>query len=140
MLDGTKFFRMFDLEINYIPCPEDLVADALRRWAYPTSSARQDVSLHGSLDACKEMEKMIHQEVDEHKGTAVFKISLKQGIEIRAESVINAITRSQKPPSPKQTVTVPLSMSSKSKPSGQNPATSLPSPKVPFQGFQFTSV
>jgi len=61
------------MEITYIPGPENLVADALSRWAYPASSAREDVSLHGSLEACKEVKKMMLKEATVLKDTAVLR-------------------------------------------------------------------
>ena len=41
----------FDLEVKYIPGPENVVPDALSRWAYPASSSREDTSFHGSQEA-----------------------------------------------------------------------------------------
>ena len=41
----------FDLEIEYLPGDENVVADAMSRWAYPATSAKQDVSWHGSQKA-----------------------------------------------------------------------------------------
>ena len=52
----------FDLEVKYIPGPENTVADALSRWAYPASSAREDVSFHGSAQAKEEVDKIIKEE------------------------------------------------------------------------------
>jgi hypothetical protein len=54
----------FDLEIKYIPGPENVIPDALSRWAYPASSAREDVSFHGSLEAKKEVQEMIEKEYE----------------------------------------------------------------------------
>ena len=45
----------FDVQVMYIPGPENTVADALSRWAYPASSAREDVSFHGSAYAKAEV-------------------------------------------------------------------------------------
>ena len=39
-----EILSQFDIEIEYLPGPEKLVADAMSRWAYPATSARQDVS------------------------------------------------------------------------------------------------
>jgi len=44
-----QVLSQFDLEIKYIPCPENLVADGLSRWAHPASSEREDVSLRASI-------------------------------------------------------------------------------------------
>jgi putative transposase len=38
----------FDVEVVYMPGPTNVVADALSRYAYPATSAREDVSFHGS--------------------------------------------------------------------------------------------
>jgi hypothetical protein len=44
----------FDLDIEYLPGAENVVADAMSRWAYPATSARQDISWHGSKRAKEE--------------------------------------------------------------------------------------
>ncbi len=41
----------FDLEVVYVPCPTNVLADALSRFAYHSISAREDVSFHGSEEA-----------------------------------------------------------------------------------------
>jgi hypothetical protein len=60
-----QILSQFDLEIKYIPGPENVIADAMSRWAYPASSAREDVSVHGSIEACKEIEGMVRKELFE---------------------------------------------------------------------------
>jgi len=68
---------------------------------------------------------MMLKEAGELKGTAVFRVSRRQGMEIKTEAIVNAITRSQK---------------QSSRPSGPDPATTVASPTVPYQGFQSTPV
>jgi len=57
-----EILSKFDLEIKYIPGPENYVADAMSRWAYPASSSREDISIHGSLEACREIARMLDKE------------------------------------------------------------------------------
>ena len=49
----------FKLEVVY---KDNTVADALSRWAYPTSQSVGDVSWHGSAQDQEEMEFIISQE------------------------------------------------------------------------------
>ena len=53
----------FDLEIKYLPGPENVVADA--------SSASEDLSAHGSKEACEEIERMMQEELLERKDVAM---------------------------------------------------------------------
>ena len=46
-----------DLEVQYLPGKENVVADALSPFAYPACKAFQDASHHGSAAARKEMKK-----------------------------------------------------------------------------------
>ena len=64
----------FDLEIKYIPGPENLVADALSRFAYPASKAFQDSSFHGSAEAQEEMKNIIEEELAEGRMVGVIYI------------------------------------------------------------------
>ena len=57
----------FDLEVKYIPGPDNVVPDAMSRWAYPASSSREDVSFHGSVAAKEEVRRMAEQELAQAK-------------------------------------------------------------------------
>ena len=55
----------FDLTVQYLPGKDNVVADALSRYAYPACKAFQDASFHGSEEARREMEKIIADELAE---------------------------------------------------------------------------
>ena len=57
----------FDLSVEYLPGPENLVADAMSRFAYPASSSREDVSFHGSREAKAEMDDIIRKEMEDER-------------------------------------------------------------------------
>jgi hypothetical protein len=61
----------FDITVVYVPGPDNVVADAMARWAYPASSARDDVSFHGSAEASEEVKKMVEEELAIAKTMAV---------------------------------------------------------------------
>ena len=52
----------FDLEVVYVPGPQNEVADAMSRYAYPASSAREDIGFHGSAKARQEVKDLIEEE------------------------------------------------------------------------------
>ena len=43
-----EFLSGFDLEVIYLPSPENVVTEALSRWPYP-AGLDQDCTFHGSL-------------------------------------------------------------------------------------------
>ena len=55
----------FNLQVQYMPGKDNIIADAMSRYAYPASSAREDVSFHGSATAHEEMKKIIAKEIAE---------------------------------------------------------------------------
>ena len=59
------------LEIEYLPGKENEIADAMSRWAYPATSARQDVSWHGSKEAREEVQQRLSQEFKESRALMV---------------------------------------------------------------------
>ena len=55
----------FDLTVQYVPGADNVVADAMSRFAYPACKAFQDVSRHGSAEARLEVKEIIEEEVRE---------------------------------------------------------------------------
>ena len=61
----------FDLTVQYMPGKDNVVADALSRYAYPACKAFQDTSFHGSQAAREEMTEIIGEELEEDKMVAM---------------------------------------------------------------------
>ena len=55
----------FDLTVQYVPGKDNVVADAMSRFAYPACKAFQDVSFHGSAEAREEVKRIIAEELAE---------------------------------------------------------------------------
>ena len=55
----------FDLTVQYMPGKDNIVADALSRFAYPACKAFQDTSAHGNEEARREMKEIIEEELRE---------------------------------------------------------------------------
>ena len=82
--------------MQYIPGKENVVADALSRWAYPASKAFADTSVHGSEQDDLEMQALIAQEREEEKTCRV--IHLKDWVKVQEPPLnpiaVEVVTRS----------------------------------------------
>jgi hypothetical protein len=70
----------FNVEVEYIKGSENIVADAMSRYAYPASSAREDVCTHGSAEAHAEMAEIIKRELVEGRMVAMLQVGPKAAI------------------------------------------------------------
>ena len=70
-----ELLSKFDISVAYIPGKDNVVADALSRWAYPASKAFADTSIHGSEQDAEEMEALIQEELREGRCCEVFFVS-----------------------------------------------------------------
>ena len=66
-----EFLSRFDLSVEYIKGQDNVVADALSRWAYPASKGIQDISIHGNEVDDQEMRALIEQERKEERQCSV---------------------------------------------------------------------
>ena len=55
----------FDLAVQYVSGKDNVVADAMSRFAYPACNAFQDVSAHGSAEARDDVKRIIAEELAE---------------------------------------------------------------------------
>ena len=62
----------FDIKVQYLPGKENVVADAMSRYAYPAGKALQDCTWHGSAQDHEEMREIIRQELEEEKTFGVW--------------------------------------------------------------------
>ena len=63
-----ELFSQFNLTVIYMPGTTNIVADAMSRWAYPASTARDDVCAHGSADSAQEVRLMQEAQVVKSNG------------------------------------------------------------------------
>jgi len=57
-----KILSQFDLTIEYLLGPDNIVADAMPSFAYPATASRQNISWHCSAFAENDAEKQISRE------------------------------------------------------------------------------
>ena len=55
----------FNITVAYVPGKDNVVADALSRWAYPSSQSFNDVSSHGSDEADNEIKEILEKKQEE---------------------------------------------------------------------------
>ena len=62
-----EILSKFDLSVQYVPGKDNIVADAMSRYAYPACCTFQDVSVHGSAEAREEAKRLIAEELEEER-------------------------------------------------------------------------
>jgi hypothetical protein len=62
------------LKVEYFPGKDNIVADAMSRFAYPASSSREDVCFHGSAESHAEVTKMIQKEREEGRMVGLLRL------------------------------------------------------------------
>ena len=60
-----EILSKFDLTVQYVPGKDNVVADAMSRFAYPACKTFQDESRHGSVAARAEVKQIIEEEIRE---------------------------------------------------------------------------
>ena len=77
---GTKKLSQFRSSVQYVPRKDNVVADAMSRWAYPAPQAGGDVSMHGNLQDGEEMKQILEDKKQEEKGGVIRDIALSEGV------------------------------------------------------------
>jgi hypothetical protein len=83
----------FDLTVQYMPGRDNIVADALSRFAYPAAKAFQDTSFHGDEEARKAMKKIIAEELQEGRQVGVIGAKCDGGNEGRLMTIAGPCSR-----------------------------------------------
>ena len=83
----------FDLTIQYVPGKDNVVADAMSRYAYPACKAFQDASFHGSAQAQTEMKRIIEEELREGRTVGLLCFTKHTGASQNMCLVAGSITR-----------------------------------------------
>ena len=60
-------FSRFNLKFEYLKGEDNLLPDALSRWAYPASQALEDLTKHGSVQDALYMRALIYEEEEDEK-------------------------------------------------------------------------
>ena len=84
-----EIFSKFDLEVEYMPGKDNIVADAMSRFAYPACKAFQDTSIHGDEESRREMEELIREERMEEREEGSWQVTpvMTRGMKKEAERV-----------------------------------------------------
>ena len=70
----------FDLTVQYVPGKDNVVADAMSRFAYPACKTFQDVSTHGSEEARREAKKILKKNLRKRAQWASFVATVGQSM------------------------------------------------------------
>jgi hypothetical protein len=64
----------FNLKVEYFPGKDNIIADAMSRFAYAASSSREDVCFHGSAESHAEVTKMIQKEKEDGRMVGLLRL------------------------------------------------------------------
>ena len=125
-----EFLTKFNLEVEYVPGNTNVVADALRRWAYPASQAARDATKHGTSEDKKEMRRLIEEEEAEERDCLVSTHSGEDTAEVREDQDPQQEAGGAPPP-------VALSVGPQAPPEASEGDPLLDRAETPRLGFQF---